>query len=387
MTTLRRRRPRPLAVARRTADTSIAPGCVLNAWVRSGSRSVVCLLAGALWVALGTLSPVLAQAATTAGTGTFTNPIKARQGADPWMLYYQGEYYLATTTWSSHLSMREAPTLAGLATAHDVIIWMGDAPTRCCNMWAPEFHLLDGPDGLHWYLYYVAGQDVHDYNPTQRLHVLESEGTDPMGPYHFKADLMPERWALDPDILKLNGKLYLLGTFMERGQDLFIAPLRDPWTLSGPPVVLSRPSLLWERFGAPVEEGPEALQHDGKTFIVFSASGCWTPNYALGLLTYRGGDPLDPESWLKAPEPVFQSDNAIGVFAPGHNGFFTSPDGAQDWIVYHANSSPLGGCDNNRSTRAQPFAWRPDGTPDFGAPIRLGVPLEEPSGTVDDALP
>ncbi|MEV4631018.1 family 43 glycosylhydrolase [Micromonospora sp. NPDC049523] len=67
-------------------------------------------------------------------------------------------------------------------------------------------------------------------------------------------------------------------------------------------------------------------------------------------------------------------------FAPGHNGFFTSPDGTESWIVYHANDSAGGGCDMNRSTRAQRFTWNADGTPNFGIPARLGTALTVPSG-------
>lgn len=49
-------------------------------------------------------------------------------------------------------------------------------------------------------------------------------------------------------------------------------------------------------------------------------------------------------------------------------------------MVYHANSSASGGCDMNRSTRAQKFTWNADGTPNFGTPVALGVPLTAPSG-------
>lgn len=51
----------------------------------------------------------------------------------------------------------------------------------------------------------------------------------------------------------------------------------------------------------------------------------------------------------------------------------------EDWMVYHANSSASGGCDMNRSTRAQKFTWNADGTPNLGTPA-LGVTLTAPSG-------
>jgi hypothetical protein len=56
------------------------------------------------------------------------------------------------------------------------------------------------------------------------------------------------------------------------------------------------------------------------------------------------------------------------------------PDGTEDWIVYHANSSTTQGCDINRTTRAQKFTWNADGTPNFGTPVALGTRLPSPSG-------
>ncbi|WP_433077014.1 family 43 glycosylhydrolase [Dactylosporangium sp. CA-052675] len=64
----------------------------------------------------------------------------------------------------------------------------------------------------------------------------------------------------------------------------------------------------------------------------------------------------------------------------GHNGFFKSPDGTEDWMVYHANTSASGGCDMNRSTRAQKITWNSDGTPNLGVPAALSTPLAVPSG-------
>jgi GH43 family beta-xylosidase len=315
---------------------------------------------------------------TAPTTHTFKNPLKT-QGPDPWLTYYSGFYYLATTTWNNTITMRKSATLGGLASASDQVIFTLTRPNGAGTMWAPEFHLING----HWYLYYVAGQEPYDLG-TQRIHVLESAGTDPMGPYSFKADMLDptadNTWELDPSILQLNGKLYLLGTYYNGSQPNFIRELSNPWTAAGTRHLLSNPTYSWETVGGAVNEGAEALQHGGKTFIVFSASHCSTPDYKLGILTYNGGDPLNSSSWVKSTQPVFQRNDAAGVYGPGHNGFFKSPDGTEDWIVYHATTNPGGNCDLNRSTRAQKFTWNADGTPNFGTPVGLGVTLTAPAG-------
>ena len=89
---------------------------------------------------------------------------------------------------------------------------------------------------------------------------------------------------------------------------------------------------------------------------------------------------LNPANWTKSPVPVFKQSPENGVYATGHNSFFKSPDGKEDWILYHANSKPGQGCGNTRSPRAQPFHWKADGSPDFGLPVGDGVPIAVPSG-------
>jgi GH43 family beta-xylosidase len=338
------------------------------------AMSVAVLLAASL---VSITSPQVASAANT-----FTNPLSLH-GPDPWLKYFNGFYYLATTTWNQTLTMRKSRTLGGLATAPDTVIFRLTRPNGAGTMWAPEFHLLNGRNGQRWYLYYVAGREPFNLN-TQRIHVLESTGLDPMGPYNFKADMLDptqnNTWELDPSILQLNGRLYLLGTFFNGSQPNFIRPLSNPWTASGTRHILSTATFGWERVGGAVNEGAEVLQRNGQTFIVFSASHCSTPDYKLGILRYNGGDPLNQSSWVKSSQPVFQRNDANRVFGPGHNGFFKSPDGTEDWIVYHANSSSTQGCDINRTTRAQKFTWNPDGTPNFGTPVALGARLPSPSG-------
>jgi GH43 family beta-xylosidase len=325
-----------------------------------------------------------AQQPVISPNGMFCNPLNS-SGPDPWMTYYNGDYYLAATTWGgplTGLTMRKASTIANLKNATQKRIWQDWNPERCCNFWAPEFFLLNGPDGMHWYGYYTGGPSSCCDN--QRIQVIESAGADPMGPYAYKGQLKDstDDRTIDASVLQLNGSLYLLfAGRIDSEQRIYIAPMKNPWTLHGDRVLLSAPTYDWEKEVRNINQGPVALQHNGKTFIVYSASYCGGSGYKLGMLTYIGGDPLQTSSWTKSPNPVFQGTEE--VFSPGHNTFFKSPDGTEDWIVYHANSLSSGSCDMKRTPRIQKFTWNDDGTPNFGSPVSIYTDLAVPSGEVD----
>jgi len=319
---------------------------------------------------------LLAFAFTNARAASFTNPLFSN-GADPWMQYYNGNYYLATTTWNSQIVMRKSPTIAGLKTAAPVYVWSDTTASRCCNFWAFEFHRLNGPSGYRWYMIYTAG--VSTDLGGQKNHVLESEGDDPMGPYRYRGNPLSSLWNIDGTYLTYNSILYMLWSqWVGSYQTIFISKMSNPWTLTGSPVAIATPTYSWEMVGANVNEGPEVLQKNGRTFLSFSASSCTTPDYKLGLMELTGTDPLSASSWTKTISPVFSSAN--GVYGPGHNGFFTSPDGTENWLVYHGNASASDGCGSTRSARVQKISWNSDGTPNFGSPVAAGTAVAVPSG-------
>lgn len=318
-----------------------------------------------------------------AQTETFTNPLNS-SGPDPWMTYYEGDYYLMATPWNGPITMQKAPTIAGLKNAAAVPIYNDFPAGRDQNVWAPEFHLLDGPNGPRWYIYYSAGAGTIE---DQRVHVAESAGTDPMGPYTYKGMIFGDNdwWGIDGSPVTIDGQLYFTwsgvpGQWTGDDPRIYLVRLSDPWTVTGERTQISAPTLSWERQGTPMNEGPVALQRDGRTFVIYSASSCHSPDYKLGQLELTGADPLNAAHWSKNPNPVFERDDAAGVYGPGHNGFFTSPDGTEDWIVYHANSSASQGCGGTRNTRIQQFDWNADGTPNFGTPVSTSTVLPVPSG-------
>ncbi|MDX3228291.1 glycoside hydrolase family 43 protein [Streptomyces sp. ME19-01-6] len=325
-----------------------------------------------------------AGADSAVAAGTFTNPIVTQNGADPTIIRYAGYYYHLGTTWASHWEMRRATTLGGLKTAAPTTIYRETVASRCCNFWAPELHRLNGPNGLRWYLTYSAGVSADIDH--QHVHVLESAGNNPLGPYTYKGQVDPygdNRWMIDSSYLSMpDGRLYMLYSFWEGGtQNLYAVRMSNPWTPTGGAVRIASPTYSWEKVGSGVNEGPTILQHGGRTFLTFSASHCNTPDYKLGLMELTGSDPLAAGAWKKFANPVFQRSDANGVYGPGHNFFFPSPDGKEVWMAYHANSKATDGCSGTRTTRAQKVNWNADGTPNFGTPASTSTALAEPSGT------
>ncbi|GAA1618757.1 family 43 glycosylhydrolase [Actinoplanes couchii] len=314
----------------------------------------------------------------------FTNPLN-NSGPDPYMTWYNGNYYLMTTPWSGPLTMRRAPTIAELKIATPAAVFSAHATGRDKSIWAPEFHLLNGPNGQRWYIYYSAGDgDIE----SQRVHVLESSGLDPLGPYTYKGMVFGSNnwWGIDGSVVTIGGRLYFtwsgVPTVLWRDSDphIYLVAMSNPWTVTGARTVISAPTYGWERQGTPMNEGPVAIQRDGRTFITYSASACQGPDYKIGQLTLTGTNPLDPAAWTKKSTPIFQRNDAAGVFGPAHHGFFKSPDGTQDWIVYHANDSASQGCGSTRTTRIQQITWNTDGTPNLGVPVSINTILAPPSG-------
>ncbi len=319
---------------------------------------------------------------------TFINPLLP-SGADPWCIYKNGYYYYTNTT-GDDITIWKTKSIASLATAKNKIAFTPPANgSYSKDIWAPEIHFLNGK----WYIYFAADNGK---NETHRLWVLRNNRKDPMkGKWKMKGKLTtPEdKWSIDGSIYNHNGQLYLIWSGWQGDinfeQDIYIAKMKNPWTVEGKRVRLSSPQFDWETHGelhdpenpphVNVNEGPEILRHNDKLFLIYSASGCWTDFYALGMLTTSANSNLmDSASWLKSPIPVFKESVKNKVYAPGHNSFFKSPNGKEDWILYHANDAPNEGCGEKRSPRAQMFTWNDDGTPNFGEPVAEGMKLKIP---------
>lgn len=322
------------------------------------------------------IAPPLSRAAGEPG---WTNPI-VRQRADPSVyLHTDGYYYfMGTVPEYDRLELRRAKTLGELGTAEPKVIWrQHEQGPMGAHIWAPEIHFIDGK----WFIYFSAGaaEKVWDI----RLYMLENSSANPLEGEWIERGKLKTNWesfTLDATTFTHRGTRYLAWAQndpkLKNNTNLYLGKMDTPVSITGPQVMLSKPDLPWEKVKYSVNEGPAVIIRNGRVFMTYSASAT-DANYCLGLLTAdENADLLDPKSWQKTPTPILKTSDENSVFGPGHNCFTTSPDGKTDILVYHARDyREIKGDalhDPNRHTRAQVLGWKPDGAPDFGAPVRDG---------------
>ncbi len=292
------------------------------------------------------------------------NPIISAPAADPWMIYHEGFYYFCESRDHTTIHVRKSESIIDIGKDIGVKVWTPPPlGPNCKNVWAPELHFLNNK----WFIYYAADDGI---NANHRMWVLESETADPQGNYLCRGMLDTGGWAIDGTLLvRDDGSLYLIWSGwpgkMDGQQNIYIAPMQNPFTICGERVLIAEPEHQWERIEMPICEGPQILKRNGKVFIVYSASASWTVDYCLGMLVNTDGKLLNPCSWKKVAAPVFAKNERI--WGVGHCSFVKSPCQTEDWILYHAKSERKSGW-LDRQVHAQRFRWNADGLPDFGTP-------------------
>lgn len=316
---------------------------------------------------------------------TFQNPLLS-DGADPWIIKHTDGYYYMSVTQNDRISLWRSKALSSIGEQQPTVVWQPDPSEPLSRqLWAPELHYVEGG----WYIYYTASDGSGDQS--RRICVLELQGDDPLsGSWSFKGAVNTEHAGLDGTVIAHRGELYFFysgyGFFPDYGSAIYAAKMSNPWTLTGDNVLITAPTQAWEKQGGmAINEGPVFLRRNGRIFLVFSASATWSDDYCLGMTSIaEAGDLLDAAAWEKHEGPVLTKDPEQGVYAPGHNSFTVSPDGTEDWIVYHAYSyseSEMSRAEGSRrSLRIQRFGWTEHGMPDFGTPLATDKWLDLPSG-------
>lgn len=300
------------------------------------------------------------------------------QRADPYVYKAPNGLYYFTASVPAYdgIVLRCSHTLAGLADATEKEVWhKHDSGIMSCHVWAPELHFLDGA----WYIYFAAGDkdDIWAIRP----YVLTCKDPDPMTGEWTELGKMGradedefsfEAFSLDATVFENGGKHYYVWAEKvgvgKQISNLYIGELETPNKLKTVQVLLTTPDYDWERVGFWVNEGPSVIKRNGKIFLTYSASETGIA-YCMGMLTAdENSDLLDPLSWKKERYPVLCSDEARGIYGPGHNSFTQDEEG-NDILVYHARTEkeitgdPL--YNPNRHAMLMKVRWDEKGVPVF----------------------
>jgi GH43 family beta-xylosidase len=275
-------------------------------------------------------------------------------GQDPWVVAHEGSLLLVQSSGGNRrLVIKRFRDLAHMDRNTERVIWTPRRAGPGRQLWAPELHQIGG----RWYVYYSAS-DGRMAN--HRTYALVAD--DPFGPYEALGpvrDPSHDVWAIDLTVFPHENRLYAVWSGWEEAgdgfpQNLYIAPMSDPTTISGERRRLSRPEQGWEMSVAAVNEGPEVVRHPGtgRLFVLFSADASWTQAYKMGLMEWTGGDVTDPASWRKQAEPWFT--------AGGHGCLVDTAGGS--FLVYHRKISGDPGW-ADREIRTAPVVWDASGYP------------------------
>ncbi|MFC3495666.1 family 43 glycosylhydrolase [Glycomyces rhizosphaerae] len=282
--------------------------------------------------------------------------------------------------------IREASTIEGIKTAPDNKILGTGLYGRGGQLWAPEFHEVDGDLYLLFAGNVASGGDLSNIQShTMRL----KPGQDPLLAASWET---PQRvqgtdggplatagltLTIDMTHLRVGDQDYVVWNqrtkYNASGQPSTSGALAPAvvkiakadvsasgaWRITTDPVILSTPDLGWDYNTSPVDEGPFVIQRDGRIMITFSGSGV-DETYAVGLIEASAdADLTDPASWHKRGYPIWSYEGPIANnWGPGHNAYVLDDDGNL-LNVFHAKPTATGA----RTAGVRMVYFRTDGTP------------------------
>ena len=320
----------------------------------------------------------------------FRNPVSPFDAPDPFMTFDpQTGYYYALFTRGSKLELFRSHHAGSIVTDGDSrVIYTpnGERDGIWGDIWAPEMHR--GSDGK-WYVY-TSGR-IKPEPSQKRLFIMEGPADDPFeGEWIFRGKPSPDIFSIDPTVYTApDGVQYLCSSRVDPqyGQVLDICDLVNPYTYGNNWATIARAELDWELVEPytgrhAIVEGAFFLEREGRLFIIYSANGCWSDHYCLGILEHTGGSLTDAANWKKHPEPFFVHGN--GLYGPGHASFFRSPDGSEVWCAYHGMKEH-----NEKVTPAHRFFniqridFDETGYPKPTLPTGYEIELDPPAGEAD----
>jgi len=316
----------------------------------------------------------------------FKNPLAPFDSPDPFITYdKETGYYYSLFTRHDRLELFRSKRLCDIVKGGDSkIIYTptGELHGIYGEIWAPEMHR--GTDGF-WYIY-TSGR-ITEAPGQKRLFIMKAKTADPFGDWEFVCKPDPEVFSIDPTVYThTDGIQYMCCSRVRAGfgQVLDIIKMDSPSKLSDQRDEVAVAELDWELVPPyvgenTIVEGGFFVKNGERLFLIYSANGCWSDDYVLGVLEHLGGSLCDRNNWKKHDKPLLVKGN--GLYGPGHASFFYSPDGTELWCAYHGmkehneKATPA-----NRFMNVQRVLFDEEGYPIMGEAIGYDVEMASPSG-------
>ena len=329
---------------------------------------------------------VLTNNLANADTNGYKNPLSSElDTADPSIYYDKNSgYYYGTYTGGDKITLHRARRLRDMFSSSEsrVVYQINEADGTYGFLWAPEIHVIDGV------IYIYTSTHEKDTKAHKHLIVLRAKSNDPMDGFELASHVRPELLAIDPTVYKdeKSGRIYLCASAVLDGmQKLILFEMKSPTEPLGDYSIIAEPTYPWERVypydghWAPINEGAFFVKSNDRLFIVYSGNGCWSDDYVLGIIEFKGGDMMNPTCWEKCDTPLMVKGN--GNVGPGHATFFYSPDGEELWICHHClHESDPDFKPMDRHCHVQKVFFDETGFPHASHPVESGVGFKAPSG-------
>lgn len=254
---------------------------------------------------------------------------------DPSVVFHNGMYYHCFSK-GNQVCICYAKTIEEIDKAKIITVFTADKEEYAHELWAPELHIINDKCYI-----YIAMDDGDNYH--HRMYVLENNSNNPIDEYKMHGQIGDDtnKWAIDGTIVKYHDELYMVWSGWEgdinTAQNLYIAKMKDPYTISSKRRVISKPDEPFERGAcngsdAPyINEGPFPFYDKDDLYILYSGSGSWNVYYCIIALKLNGKDPMEDE-WIKAKEPFLQSNDILK--GPGHCSIIQGKE--KNLIFFHA---------------------------------------------------
>lgn len=243
--------------------------------------------------------------------------------ADPYILLYDGMYYAYGTSGDNGFEVYTSDDLETWKRSSAMALNKQDSYADRW-FWAPEVYYVE--KAKKFYLFYSADE-----------HICVATSDSPYGPFvQDEKKPIREEKSIDTSVFfDDDGKAYLYFVRFTDGNVIWVAELNDDLKSIKEETLTQcfAAEEPWELILPKVVEGPSVIKQGDMYYLMYSANGYTSQDYAVGYATSKS--PFGP--WKKYEKnPILH--NYKGLVGVGHGAPFIDKEGKMRY-VFHAHKS------------------------------------------------